>query len=286
MATFHKVEKTIGAAAFLAFGFVAEAAAAPVFSVDPSAIPGVTFTDFTATGFGHSASTKIEFAPGAFESGTGTGWLRLDQFTGANVGGTGLGSAYTVWGEFTYDVTLVPGTGPGGLDAGVYHITSMDIDYYGVEGVWSGSTAFIQADAATNTAASVDTSQFSGGPIVSLATATVSSAPQYNTFGNGDFNSITVTAGGGAGLNATFDFFNVNSSFFFEPTPFYNIAFASITNDSGQVQQGNNSLYIQSAGTSSLANTVPEPGTLGLIGLGLLGAGWASRRRGKNAKAA
>lgn len=285
MAMFQKVEKTIGAAAFLAFGFVAEAAAAPTFSVDPSAIPGVTFTDFTATGFAHSGSTKLQFNPGSFETGTGTGWLRIDQFTGANVGSTGVGNDYTVWGEFNYEVTLVPGTGPGGLDAGVYHITSMDIDYYGVEGVWSGSTAFIQADAATNTAASVDTSQFSGGPIVSLATATVSSAPQYNTFGNGDFNSITVTAGGGAGFNATFDFFDVNAGFFFDPVPFYDLAFASVTNDSGQVELANNSLYIQNSGTSSFAK-VPEPGTLGLIGLGLLGAGWASRRRGKNAKVA
>ncbi len=111
-----------------------------------------------------------------------------------------------------------------------------------------------------------------------IATATLLSAGEAHLFGglaNGDFEIIVSDLG--------LSLFGMD--FLTSPDPFYNIMnFAGVTTIvSGAVATAPFTATAQ--GSGDLYFTIPEPGTLGLLGAGLLGAAAFLRRR-KAAKAA
>lgn len=111
-----------------------------------------------------------------------------------------------------------------------------------------------------------------------LATATLLAAGEAHLFGglaNGDFEVIVSDLG--------LELFG--ESFLNDPSPFYTIMnFAGVTTIvNGAVI--NQPFTATASGSGDLYFTVPEPGTLGLLGGGLLGAAAFLRRR-KAAKAA
>lgn len=81
---------------------------------------------------------------------------------------------------------------------------------------------------------------------------------------------------GSFGASSTFNLTAAGSQFFVAPTPFYSMAFQS-----GQLNN------FQASGTQTIngsldvvfANQVPEPASLGLLGLGLLGLGFVRGRK-------
>lgn len=89
-----------------------------------------------------------------------------------------------------------------------------------------------------------------------------------------------INLAGGTALNSATTYLNTmaGDAFFVDPSPFYTLAFNAFNNTGPGVQIGVDSIAISAAGVVNF-NQVPEPATLALLGMGLVGMGVSLRKR-------
>jgi len=257
--------KLLGAAIVgtFAIGSATQAYAAEVFTIDPAAL-GSDNRPFQGD-FLHGNSSTLLTLDHDNDTSSGSGWINLTSVSlgGSSVspGDTGLGIDYEVFATFDYSTSLV--SGELGQPGSQNQLTSLSFDLFGTPSLDSDFTA---ADA-DGTEAEVDaadgTTQLGFGELID---------------GVADINEL-----GGTGFNSITTYFNTEAGddFFIDPTPFPNIAFQQFNNTSQGVEYGDDVIAINqtSGGVDFAVEAVPEPGTLAMVGLGLLGLGASLRRR-------
>jgi hypothetical protein len=265
-------------------GIPFQATAAPVFTVNPTQLGGSgTFNADLMSGI---SSELLHVDSTALSQYTATsGWIQFQGFSNGGVAvfpsASNLLITYQLYATFNFSAHLVGGgplTGPN-----TQVLDTLNFTFWGNQFAGGGPNAgtiatFIQADAASSTE------------------ATVTQGSKDIKLGSGSL--ISGVAGldglGGAFINTVTTYANTNpagNGFFVAPDPFYNLAFQAFNNTlQGTLdQQGDCTssptsncriAITQAVGANDFGQTqVPEPFTLTLLGMGLVGAGVCRRLR-------
>ena len=254
---------------------VFSAQAANLFTVAPSVLGGPAAA-FISPAISGTSSSRIT-ATGA-TTVAGQGFIQFTAFNdplgGAlDPGVTGLNASYRLWLTYNYTATLQGGSPGFGAAQSFFNVNSLTFTVFGQQGL---ATTFTQA---------------------SLANAAVVNvgAGVLQTLGTGSLMSGTAGLNGPLGGTPTGAFFNTSTSylntifgnsFFIAPSPFYTMAFNSVTNTGpGLLIDAVNGVIAinQQVGNAEFAavNIVPTPSSLALVGLALLAAGFIARRKSK-----
>jgi len=265
-------------------GMTAAAYATPTFGVNTAVIVGAANGhNFSADDIGATGSSYL-WESGANEI-SGHGYLNFNTFNLSGVQqnsglvafgpGHGLGDQFIMFATYSFTTTYnaaLSGTNGFGKAGSMYDINpGMNFTLY-AQAYSPTNTTFTPAQLGNSGSA---TAQLKGSPIELGQGSTLSSiigAASFNAAGGTSFNPalhFTLTSAG--------------QQFFYDPNPFYDLAFSSFTNTTAGFKIGTGS----EAGTWAISpalgsvnfQAVPEPAGLALVSLGLLAAGLAQKRR-------
>jgi PEP-CTERM motif len=271
------LKKVALAAVVSASGFAMPVLAVPQFSVNTGLFMGAGGQLFDANSLAGTASSILQVIGG--NQIIGHGYTRFTSFNSdtnptLNFFDTGLTNnatnGYSMWAEYSFVTTLA--TGPYAGANSTYNINSLTFTLYGEK----------NNGAANN-------SVFTAANNANVGSASVAQSADTINLGSGAVFSGTSTINNllGTSLNASmlFALTPSGSSFFYAPNPFYDLAFSSFTNTSqGFAPNPFGVVAINSAvGGADFNNRTPEPGSLALLGLGLVGLVAARRRQAAKA---
>ncbi|TFW30696.1 flocculation-associated PEP-CTERM protein PepA [Massilia horti] len=276
----------------LSLGVAAPSMAAPVpsFTLAPSAF-GLPTADFVAN---HIMGSSSELLHTTATGHYGSGWM---QISGFNLNGNPLRDSVTGLGTYelyiTYDLVDVWSMGNPNSPGMTNTLTKLDFKF------WvdiSHNNAYTQAAVDVDNDTGVEATVANTSDDILLAYGSlIQGVAGFDSLGGAFLNSIQnfaiCTGAGSATLQgmpvtgalaagAADCTSGMGNAYFKLPQPFYGLAFDEFNNTTQGFEATPSGLVaINQASGSIDFNRIPEPGSLALLGLGLLGAGLNFRRR-------
>ena len=254
ISTFKKHVFAVVAGIALAMG-VASSAQASEFTVNPSALGGVK-ESFTAVQMDGSSSERL--VTNADGSRTGSGYIKYTAFEDSSFEQIFMIDGYRLYALFSFTEVDAPNSPRNSI------LTSLSYTLWG---------DILRDDIFHPSIGSNSNATVGGGTANDIA------------LGSGSliYGDSSFPASGGVTLGATttFHITAAGSNFFKGPLPFFTATSNSFSNTafSGSVVNSDGSVSINSPGSTSFNNPIPEPTSVALFGLGLLGLSAGFRRR-------